>query len=253
MNYAKNIILFLLFTSAIWSCSKDQPKSTADNETDKVHIYQELLNMEYALLISDYTNLKYHSTHLDELLIDGYNLFCPAESNQINGARFTNKMLVKHVNNGQLHKLPDDLRILKASIINLETDDDYDPYFSFLWRFEEEMDAATQIAMDPMLDLLEWNEFTYRVDCMNNSWQSVKMHRPSPEILNHDPEKFKNQSVFKIYLKNAIEEFIKGVELADYEQYPLCELAEEVRKTYIAYIKTFIQDPIQDDSFLAKL
>jgi hypothetical protein len=247
-NYA-----FILFLSImLWSCSNTQPQQ--QNSSDEhVMIYQELLEMEHALLSSKKDIAIDHSDNLDEILRNGYNLFCPTESSKIDGVRMTNFLLKQNIENKTTSDLLDDLRLLKATIINLETDDDYDPYFAYLWRFEEEMYATTHVAIDPMLDLQEWNEFDYMVDCMNDAWYPVKLHAPSSEILDHDPEKFKNQTVHKIYLDNAVEHFNKAVKSADYEKYPLCESAEAVREAYIKYVKTFIQQSGNTDFMLAKM
>jgi len=253
MNYARKTYFFIVLASIMWSCGNDQLQAPIASVNDQVLIYQELVNMEYALLISDYKQVKDHSSNLDDLLKEGYNLFCPEESSKIDGARLTNQILIQHIQNNENSKLSDDLRILKATIINLATDEDYDPYFLFLWRFEEDMDAATEVAIDPMLNLYEWNEFNDMVDCMNVSWQSVKMHRPSPDILNNDPEKYKNQSVHKIYLEQSIDNFNMAISQVDNLQYPLCEMAEGVREAYLEYIYTFNMYQIKDDTFLAKL
>ena len=209
--------------------------------------------MEYALLNDNYDTAIHHADNLDALLKDGYKLFCPEESAQIDGARMTNRILVQNIQNKKTQDLLDDLRILKGTIIHLETDDDYDPYFAFLWRFEEDMHYATEIAMDPMLDLYEWNEFTYMVDCMNDSWAPLKMHYPSPEMLNNDPIKYKNQTIHKIYLEKAVDRFNTAVETADYIKYPLCESAEDVRNAYIEYLNSFIESIKMPNEFLAKL
>ena len=156
----------LILTLVFWSCSDTQPQQQSSAE-EHVMIYQELLGIEHALLTSQYNVAVGHSDNLNELLKNGYNLFCPNESSKIDGARMTNHLLKQSLKENNVNDLLDDLRMLKATIINLETDDDYDPYFAFLWRFEEEMYATTQVAIDPMLDLYEWNEFEDMVDCMN--------------------------------------------------------------------------------------
>ncbi len=252
MNAIHKISILLLIISALWSCSKNnsQPLTSTD---EHALIYQELLSMEYALLIDDYDLLTQHAESLDVLLKDSYNLFCPEESAQIDGARMTNQILVQHIDVESSATLLDDLRILKGTIINLVSDDEYDPFFAFLWRFEEDMYNTTEVAMDPMLDLYEWNEFEALAECMNDSWQPLKLHRPSAEILDYDPDKFKNQSIYKIYLEKAVEDFNQAVRSADYQQYPLCDVSEEVRKAYVAYIKSFIKGKVESDTFLAKL
>jgi len=254
MPSIRTIVLLMIIASIFWNCNNQQsiPQS---NSTDPDHaiLYQELLSIEYALLSEDYNQALEHSSNLDEILKNGYNLFCPSESAQIDGARLTNQILVQHINKLKTNDLLDDLRILKGTIISLETDDDYDPYFAFLWRFEEDMYTTTQVAMDPMLDLFEWNEFNNMVACMKDSWQPLKMHFPSSEMLNNDPVKFKNQSVYKIYLEKAVNNFNQAVESADYQNYPLCDAAKQVRVAYKAYISTFIQAMKRSDSFLATL
>jgi len=252
MTAIKKIALLSVLILSIWSCSKDQPLPLETGD-EHVLIYQELLRMEYAILTDDHAKLIEHSNNLDMLLKNNYNLFCPEESSQIDGARMTNKILAQHTQTEKKHILLDDLRILKGTIVHLVSDEDYDPYFAFLWRFEEDMYLSTMIAMDPMLDLYEWNEFQAAVECMNDSWRPVQLHFPSAEMLDNNPLKYKNQSVFKIYLEKALDEFNLAVSTADYEKYPLCESAEEVQKAYIAYIKTFTEGNIDSDSFIAKL
>ncbi|MDF1698797.1 MAG: hypothetical protein P1U56_23285 [Saprospiraceae bacterium] len=245
-------ILIIFCVSTFLACTKEAPAPT-NTIDDYTLIYQELLGVEYALLTQDHTEAVLHINSLDDLLKESYNLFCPEESAQLDGARLNNQILKQNILGKKTSSLFDDLRILKASIINLQTDDDYDPYFAFLWRFEEEMDYTTTIAMDPLLDLYEWNEFEDMVACMNQTWQPVRNHSPSPAALNYDPLLYKNQTVYKIYLENAVANFIKAVESNDYENFPLCENAEALRTAYIEYIKTFINSSEITDSFLAQL
>lgn len=244
--------LIICLSIAFLSCSKTPPQKQMSVD-EHVMIYQELLSMEYALLTKKHKQAIVHANSLDELLKNNYNLYCPNESDQIDGARMTNHILKENIANANTKDLLDDLRVLKATIINLETDDDYDPYFAFLWRFEEEMFAATKVAIDPMLDLYEWNEFEDMVYCMNQSWEPVRLHFPSPKFLDYDTAKYKNQTVYKIYLENALEQFNKSVNSDDYEKYPICESAEAVRSAYLDYIKTFIQSSIGSDLMLAKI
>lgn len=247
-----NFAFILILSFLLWNCNS--PQSQQQQSTDEhAMIYQELLGIEYALLTSKKDIAIDHSENLDEILKNGYNLFCSNESLKIDGARMTNNLLKQHIENNNTNDLLDELRLLKATIINLETDDDYDPYFAFLWRFEEEMYATTQVAIDPMLDLYEWNEFDNMVDCMNQVWEPLRLHSPSPEILDHDQEKIKTQTVHKIYLDKSIEHFNKAVKSTDYEVYPICESAEAVREAYIQYIKTFIQLSGSTDIMLAKM
>lgn len=253
MNFIRNLAFVFVIIFSFESCIQNQQSIPFEPSNDYTLIYQEILSMEYALLNEDYDIVIHHSNNLDAVLKDGYKLFCPEESAQIDGARMTNRILVQHIQNRAYQDLLDDLRILKGTIIHLESDDDYDPYFAFLWRFEEDMHTATGIAMDPKLDLYEWNEFTYAVDCMNDSWTPLKMHFPSPEILNNDPVKYKKQTVHKIYLEKAIDKFNTAVRTADYEQYPLCETAEVVREAYVEYLNTFLESIRESDTFLARL
>ena len=254
MSAIKKIVFFTFLALCLGSCSQEQYLSTTSNSVDdQVLIYQELMRMEYALLTSDYKKLLVHSQDLDQVLRDNYNLFCPEESAQIDGARMSNKILAQNVKSKSKHHLLDDLRILKGTIVHLVSDEDYDPFFAFLWSFEEDMYFTTSIAMDPKLDLYEWNEFQVAVACMNESWKPLQIHRPSAEMLDNDPKKYKNQSVYKIYLEKALEEFNLAVSSADYIQYPLCDAAENVQRAYIDYIKTFIEQEVVDDTFMAQL
>lgn len=247
-------IAHLLVIGSLWFWSCSQPEvENPPKSVDHATLYQELLGIEHGLWTKDYDQAKNHSKNLDMILKNGYNLFCPEESAHIDGARMINAILVQDIGNKNYEKLMDDLRILKASIINMETDDDYDPYFAFLWRFEEEMYATTKVAIDPMLDLYEWNEFEDMVACMNQTWEPIRMHTPSPEILDNDPAKYKNQTVYKIYLENAMKTFNTAVTTNDYENYPLCESAEAVRNAYIDYINTFIQYSTGTEFFMAKI
>lgn len=250
MKTLTNIFIFSMIAMLFVSC--DQSASIEDNRpVDHTTIYQDLIQLEYSILNQDYETAAQHSKNVDKLLKENYNLFCPEESAQIDGARMSNRILAQHLADANRDKLLDDLRILKATIIHLSTDEDYDPYMAFLWRFEEDMYAATGVAIDPMLDLYEWNEFEVFVACMNESWYAVQHHQPSAALLDHDEAQYKNQSLHKIYLEKAIEDFNISVNEAGSEDFPLCESAESLRDAYTQYIKTFIENRLASDSFLA--
>ena len=252
MATTNKIFLFIFAIILVSSCTVDKPETTQITDGHTL-IYQDLINMEYALLTQDYKSAEFYSDNLDTHLKDGYKLYCPDESAQIDGARLTNKIFAQHLEEKNLETLLDDLRILKGTVVSLVSDDDYDPFLAFLWRFEEDMYYATETAMDPMLDKYDWNEFKLMVDCMNDSWYPLQLHYPSPEILDHDEERFKNQTKYKIYLQKAIEKFNAAVETADYSKNPICEPAEDIRKAYLAYINTFIIRDTGKQDFMATL
>jgi len=249
----KSLLLIPGLAFFMMHCTTVEEPQTKVSKTSQVLVYQVLLNMEYAMLQEDYESVAEYSKSLEQILKGGYKLYCPSESTQIDGARMTNHLLASHLAKKNKNQLLDDLRILKGTIIYLSSDEDYDPYYGFLWRFEEDMFAATEIAADPMLDLYEWNEFQVFVACMNNSWQPLKMHYPSPELLNYDTEKYKAQTMKKIYLEKAVTQFNEIVDHADDDIYPLCDAAQDLREAYKSYIYTLIQSHNGTDHFMATL
>jgi hypothetical protein len=212
-----------------------------------------MLHLEYNLLSSEYQDATYNVQNIDHLLKVEYNMFCLGQSTQIDAARLVNHMIAQNINQNIKNGLLDDLRVLKSIILSLEVDDDFDPYLAYLWIFEEDMYEVTEVAMDPMLGLYEWNEFMVMVESMNMNWQTVLLHQPSTEIIYKDEIQNKNQSTYKIFLDKSIDSFNYAVQSDDYETHSLCDNAELLRMAYKDYIYSLINPPAENRKFLAKL
>ena len=241
----KNLSYFLLLIASVsfMGCLEDTAESNAVTDS-YTSLFLNLMGTEYEIYEKDYKMADEYLSSIEETLKASYNVFCPYEGYRIDAARLSISQLQKKMTSRSRNANLDHLRGIKAQIVLLDTEEYFDPYFHFLWRFEEEMNGATTAAIDPMLGLHEWNEFEEMVNCMNNRWQRVQMNYLSPVTFEYDPIQYKQQISEKINLDAAVKLFNLAVQDEEGIKYDLCESGEYLQKSYYQYIKSMIVHPL---------
>lgn len=219
----------------------DDKEALTDSYTS---LFLNLMGAEYELYQRDYKMADNYLNSIESTLKSSYNIFCLYEDFRIDGARLSIAQLQKKMRSRSRNANLDHLRGIKAQIVLLDTEEYFDPYFHYLWRFEEEMSMVTKAATDPMLGLYEWNEFEDMVACMNNQWQSVQLNYLSPVTFEYDPVQYKLQISEKINLDAAVKLFNLAVQDEDGAKYDLCDSGNRLEQSYFRYIKSMIVHPL---------
>jgi len=253
MKYLNILSLSILITT-LFSCQEDQLTNFefAEVAIDEFAMTQLLFSqIEYDLYVGDRNAAALHAHDLGLRIEADSEMYCYEEFDDIRTLVEDLDSYASKIANEEEDWSLDKLRDLKGQFFMLQTEVDYDPYMFLIWRFEEEMYYTTKAAMDPKLDLYEWGEFQMMVDCMNEDWTSVRLHYPSVDLFDDNELSYKIQTTAKIQLQESLDRFNQAVDSDDHITYVLCDHGEQLRTSYIRYIKTFVDQEDELEPFLA--
>lgn len=241
MKYYYSLIIILV---SLFSC-----QSITEDEPVKAFVYTDALlaitEVEHAIYSENYDQANSILSELDILIMNCEDALCTKGEGDIESI-ISDVQYLENCDSqcDKDHRL-DKLRVIKSKMMMLELDDEYDPYIFMLWQFEEDMYYASKAAMDPMLDLYEWDEFENMVLCMNENWNRVMYHYPSYETLGGDDGYYRNQVAKKIILNKQIEVFYRSVIDFQTEDDFVCVSAFKMREAYKTYLKALLmlEDP----------
>ena len=101
---------------------------------------------------------------------------------------------------------------LDQATLALAKADDYafvQLYIGAFYRFFANWQEVHQIINDPMLCLMEWNEFVWWVNLANAEWNKAKCIQPNPEMYNWEKADWETFSLLKQQLDDQLEAFGK--------------------------------------------
>jgi len=234
-----SVLCYLLtLLTLVYSCA-EEPTAPPPVSTDlHIAMQQVITSIEYSLYKKDRSAAVEYLEDWIHLLNRCDDEFCAEDQAQF--ANLVSELATYHnslQSAGQELAL-DRLRMLKAHFMNLNTVAPVQTYLYDLWKYEEDMYYATKTAMDPMLDLYEWNEFEAMTLCLTESWDRVQLHYPSLELLYEDQLAYKMQTLAKVELQAAMKQFDTAVKNDDYHTDTLAESAAHLRTSYIRYLMT---------------
>ncbi|HMQ06833.1 MAG TPA: hypothetical protein PKC30_05995 [Saprospiraceae bacterium] len=116
---------------------------------------------------------------------------------------------------------------------------DKEDYLPLLWQFGNDLVEATTVAMDPKLDLYDWNEFKEIVDCMDGSYQLLSRSSPDMDLLLYSPGKSELHPKYFNDLRTNMERFIKAIQSDDWMVHSLDESARALLESYKKYLLFF--------------
>jgi len=242
----KNLIFAVgcLFIMMSFGC--DREINNVDlSEDSYTALHKHILTAELNMYQNDIGDLESNLNKVIELLKDDKNLFCPFQNAKINEAISVSQNILDKSTIAGLDYQLDQLRLFKRHIYNMDTDSEIDFFVLYLWHYEEQMYHSTKAAIDPKLDLYEWEEFVDEVSCLSESWDILNHHYPAPRTLDYDQLKYKNQVVVKEELKKATLAFTTLVTYGQADQNVVRYSAEYLRKKYIEYLEVLIYDPME--------
>lgn len=234
------LILPLIFFSI--ACQEDaNPLAKQQDPTPEAQLL--LCNVEYAIMTQNKGNILNSLESLEEQFSQRDSVLNSLRENKID-------LFVKHFNALKKNTLKyseqnalEELRDLKVEYSNLQYSSFDDPYISKLWQLERDMYPTTKAAIDPMLDLYEWQEFVDILNCMNESWESIKDEAPKKSTFHNDTHWYEAQIDGKKRLEKAIVNINIAANSDDYINHSLCDAGVELRESYINYIALFIFYP----------
>lgn len=253
-NFLKTLTVIVLISMA--GCEQ-KPVVTfviANTPIDNFSATQlQFTKIEYSLYIRDKALACTHAKDLSSKIRSMNKIFCLEEIEEVhmlitNIERYAIKVAIENVDRSL-----DQLRTLKGRFMMIQTVNDHNTYLYNIWRFEEEMYYTTKAAIDPMLGLYEWGEFEQMVECMNEDWQIVQLHHPSSALFENNGLAYKIQTMARIDLQKFITRFNQATKSDDYKTNGICEHAMALRESYIAYIKTFVDQIEEQKPFLSTM
>lgn len=97
-------------------------------------------------------------------------------------------------------------------------------YLDNIWEFQMAYDLVMEVAKDPNLCLLQWNEFEELVSDLNQLWYPVEHERPLLAAWGWDPATFEQFDEHRQTIAACLERFNESVACADRENLALdCE------------------------------
>ncbi len=103
-------------------------------------------------------------------------------------------------------------------------------YLDNVWDLEASIYQAQSVAADPMLDLLEWNEFACINEQVFQSWARLESLNPDEEHFGFSPQESILYQKYKRDLGLVIHRYLEETECVD-----ICRFAEEVGRLEPAY------------------
>lgn len=252
MSVQNYLLISLLGVISVFSCQNenyiDQMKPVSFND-----VLLTLSEIEYAFYLEDGAYANSVLGDLIDQIESCDHLVCASSKYDLLEVITDIEYLETYSSSSKTDHLLDKLRIIKAKVMSLDTSDDYDPYIYMMWRFEEDMYYVTKAAIDPMLDLYEWEEFVDMKQCMNEKWSMLMQHYPSSETLDGDKSHYRNQISKKIRLDQSMKELDYIVYRYDASDDSLCEVGESLRKAYVNYLRSFLMVEDSTSIYLANL
>ncbi len=97
-------------------------------------------------------------------------------------------------------------------------------YLDNIWEFQMAYDLVIEVAKDPYLCLLEWQEFEALVTDLNNLWYPAEKEMPAVAIWGWDQATFEKFEADRRIIAQCLADFTASVECADRENLALdCE------------------------------
>ncbi len=126
----------------------------------------------------------------------------------------------------------------RYELVDLRLRENIDDYFlDYLWDFEASMYTAIDVANDPMIDLLEFNEFTLLTDEVMEAWNIVLRKGFDKDLFELNTEQTGKLNDQKDKLTDAVFLLLKAVETADRCQFADAAIALE--PAYLNYLVMF--------------
>ncbi len=116
---------------------------------------------------------------------------------------------------------------------------DKEDYIPLFWQFGNDLIAAVTTAMDPKLDLYEWNEFEEQVICMEDSYNNLLRSTPDVDLLLYSPTKIQLHPQYFDAMRRSIIDFINASRSDNWEDNPLDVAAENLYNSYTTYLNFF--------------
>ena len=250
-SFKKKIFITLLSIAIAlnFGCQKDD-SNTKLQQSNYSELHASILATEYAIYQKKDNDTKSHLKQIVEQIKNSDELFCPYQDIEIEAATYIATDLVENAKTKDQDYQLDQLRTLKTHIYNLNTNSEMDIFLLYLWDFEKQMHATTKAALDPKLDLYEWNEFVQLTECLSEAWQILNHHFPTPETLGYDAQKLKTQTLAKDDLEKALKKFASTVYKSNTRSEYLESVALNLREIYTAYIGSIVNDPLLQYSYL---
>lgn len=249
--YKNKIFLILLSIAIVINFGCQEKISTTELQQSKYsELHTSILATEYAIYQKNDDDTKSHLSQIVRQINDSSKLFCPYQDIEIDAATYIASDLVENAKMKDQDYQLDQLRILKTHIYNLDTNSEMDIFLLYLWDFEKQMHANTKAALDPKLDLYEWNEFIQLTECLSEAWSILNHHFPTPETLGYDALKLKSQTLAKDDLGKALKIFTSTVYKSNTRSEYLESVTLNLREIYTAYIGSIVNDPLLQYSYL---
>ena len=244
-TFKNNIYITLLSIALVinFGCQKNDT-NTKLQQSNYSELHASILVTEYAIYQKKNNDTKSQLKQLVEQIKGSDELFCPYQDIEIEAATYIASDLVENAKTKDQDYQLDQLRILKTHIYNLNTNSEMDIFLLYLWDFEKQMHTVTKAALDPKLDLYEWNEFVQLTECLSEAWSILNHHFPTPETLSFDALKLKTQTIAKDDLGKALNKFASTVDRSNTRSEHLESAALNLRKVYTAYIGSIVNDPL---------
>jgi len=108
-------------------------------------------------------------------------------------------------------------------------------YLDDIWELESSIDVIIQTSNDPMIDLLEWNQFKELCTDLEVTWQRIVKQQIDADLFQLNPNQVIDFNYRKRILNNQIDELMTAVESAD-----RCQFAEAALNLEPAYLNLVI-------------
>lgn len=239
---SKMIAILAFSTLMLAQCAESMSDTKSQEMPVDPYISTQLLfsNVEYYVYTEDKTNAVMHIMQLYQNLSDHADVYCPDDGARVGSLADAVMRYAQQLTRHDVQSSLEKLRELKRQFLLINAHQDTDHYLYHLWQYEEDMYYTTNAAMDPMLNLYEWNEFVQMVACMNDDWELVKRHYPSAELLGNEQIQYKALTKSKINLEESMLRFNHAVDSDNYLKYDLCDHGAALRQTYVEYLKTLV-------------